>query len=193
MKKSDQAKEKIIAVTTQLIESSGGNIDEITTRAIADKAGVGVGLVNYHFQTKENLIEICVQRIIGNVIGSFKPSAMENIGGIERVKAVMKLVADFLIQNPSVSRISILGDCNHPQLVDNTMRSARGLMICMQGLAIDESKKRLLAFELVSILQSLFLRKELCKELFGCDLCNKEERDKLLDFYVDNIMKGHGG
>lgn len=100
MKKSDQAKEKIIAVTTQLIENSGGNIDEITTRAIAEKAGVGVGLVNYHFQTKENLIEICVQRIIGNVIGSFKLSAMENMGGIERVKAVMKLVADFLIQNP---------------------------------------------------------------------------------------------
>ncbi|SDN75256.1 TetR/AcrR family transcriptional regulator [Acetanaerobacterium elongatum] len=193
MKKSDQVKEKIIAVTTQLIESSGGNIDEITTRAIAEKAGIGVGLVNYHFQTKENLIEICVQRIIGDVIGSFKPPAMGNMGGIERVKAVVKLVADFLIQNPSVSRISIIGDCNHPQLVDNTTRSAHGFMRCMQGLAIDESEKRLLAFELVFILQSLFLRKELCKELFACDFCNKEERDKLLDYYVNNIMKGHGG
>ncbi len=68
---ADSVKEKLIMVTIELITGGGGNIEDITTRAIAQKAGVGVGLVNYHFQTKDNLIEICVGRIIRNVISVF--------------------------------------------------------------------------------------------------------------------------
>lgn len=68
MKKSDNVKEAIIAATIDLIVNSDGNIDEITTRIIAYKANTSVGLINYHYQTKDNLIEICVQQIIGNVI-----------------------------------------------------------------------------------------------------------------------------
>ena len=57
-------KEKIIDATVSLIESSDGLIENITMRAIAQKADVAVGLINYHFTSKKNLIEICVQRII---------------------------------------------------------------------------------------------------------------------------------
>jgi AcrR family transcriptional regulator len=67
MKSSEQVRQKIIDVTIDLINNSNGAIEAITTRSISQKAGIGVGLINYHFQTKENLIEICVQKIIGNV------------------------------------------------------------------------------------------------------------------------------
>lgn len=43
---SDDAKQAIIWATTDLIMVSNGSMDEITTRMIAEKAGVGVGLIN---------------------------------------------------------------------------------------------------------------------------------------------------
>lgn len=68
-----EVKEKIIQATIALIETGEGNIEGISARAISEKAKVGLGMINYHFQTKENLISICVERIIGDVILSFKP------------------------------------------------------------------------------------------------------------------------
>jgi AcrR family transcriptional regulator len=51
-------KETIIDATISLIESSGGLIENITMRAIAQKADVAVGLINYHFTSKKNLIDV---------------------------------------------------------------------------------------------------------------------------------------
>ena len=73
MGKSEEIKEKIIKTTIEMLEKSNGEIDNITIRGIAQTVGVGTGLINYHFGTKDHLIELCVQRIIQNVISVFKP------------------------------------------------------------------------------------------------------------------------
>ncbi len=65
-------KEHIINVTTELIERYGGDTKKITARIIAENAGVGLGLINYHFGSKDNLIMLCVQRIIEKVVADFK-------------------------------------------------------------------------------------------------------------------------
>lgn len=59
-----------MAVTIQLIEQHA-DFDKITIREIAAKANVRVGLINYHFQTKQNLINQCVQRMISLIISKF--------------------------------------------------------------------------------------------------------------------------
>ena len=71
MKNTTNVKDNIIEVTTELIEQLEGNTKSITARMIAEKAGVGLGLINYHCGSKENLITACVQRIIGKVIAGF--------------------------------------------------------------------------------------------------------------------------
>ncbi len=68
-------KEQIINATIALIENSDGLIENITIRAIAQKANVAVGLINYHFESKKNLIEVCVQRIISHVMATFPKNA----------------------------------------------------------------------------------------------------------------------
>ncbi len=53
MVKQDKGiKEKIIHATIELIKKHG-DISKITVRDIAANAGVGIGLINYHFQTKD--------------------------------------------------------------------------------------------------------------------------------------------
>lgn len=69
---STNIKKHIIEVTTMLIEEYGGDTKNITARLIAEKAGIDLGLINYHFETKDNLITACVQSIIGKIILDFK-------------------------------------------------------------------------------------------------------------------------
>ena len=48
--------EKIIQAATELIQEKGERFNDITVREICKKAGVGLGLLNYHFGNKERLI-----------------------------------------------------------------------------------------------------------------------------------------
>lgn len=190
MEKSELAKEKIIEVTIDLIQKANGETHKITTRAIAKEAGVGVGLINYHFQSKENLVEICVQRIISDVIKSFKPDANDELNSISRLKKVTKMVANFLVQNPSVSKISILGDMNAPKEADNTMKTVNGFLFSMEDYNISKEEKMLLSFGVTSILQAAFLRKDTMKESLGLDFKSKKEREIFIDFMIDRLFGG---
>ena len=133
LKKSEEMKERIIRATMELIEQGNGRAEEITTRMIADKTGIGVGLIHYHFQTKERLLELCVQRMIGGVIARFRPSEAGRLTGTNALKSVAKEVADFLMDHPSISRISILGDLAAPAPEDNTAKTMRGFAMAYNG------------------------------------------------------------
>ncbi|OBR67956.1 hypothetical protein A7K91_18665 [Paenibacillus oryzae] len=192
MKKQEEAKTAIFNAAMELIHASEGNVDEITTRMIAEKAGVGVGLINYHFQTKDRLIEGCVQTIIHHVTGNFKPGLIKNLSSQERLSAVMKQVADFLMENQAVSRISVLGDFAKPEPTDNTMRTVEGFCKTMD-LPEGESfiKEKIAMFALTTTLQAAFLRKNSTLVTFGFNFEIKEERDRFIDLLVEQIARGN--
>ena len=49
-------KELLIGQTIALIKESDGKPESITARAIAQRSGVALGLINYHFGSKDNLL-----------------------------------------------------------------------------------------------------------------------------------------
>ena len=55
---TENCKEKLIEVTIGLINEHGGDVDKVTIREICAASGVSVGLINYHFGNKNNLITI---------------------------------------------------------------------------------------------------------------------------------------
>ncbi|GIO41162.1 TetR/AcrR family transcriptional regulator [Paenibacillus apis] len=187
----NDAKKAIVDATIELIQESGGNIEELTVRTIAERSNVGIGLINYHFQTKENLIEVSVQQIIGEVISKFKPDMNGNLNRIEQLKNVVKSVADFLAGNPSVARISILGDFKTPKTFDNTMQTVKGFGLSLKDVNFPDKDKTLLMFMITSVLQAVFLRRELSEELFGYQFDDKVQRDRFIDVIM-NYMKWEG-
>jgi AcrR family transcriptional regulator len=190
MKKSEDVKERIIKAATSLIAKSEGNVSDINTRAIAEKAGVGVGLINYHFQTKDNLIEICVERMIGEAIAAFEPDT-QALSPAARVKHSVKLVMDFLIENSAVARISMLTDYRAPKPDDSTIKSAMNANATLGNIGLPDNERFLLAFVLTSAMQSLFLRKDQSNAVFGYDINIKEQRDKVIDLLVNSIFGGY--
>ncbi len=197
MKDASRVKENIIRATTELIEQSSGRIHEITSRKIAQQAGVGLGLINYHFGSKENLITICVQRIINNVVMCFsqkKDTAdRSNLSDEERLADWAKQVFDFLFENHAISSISILGDMQNYHIESNSVYTQKGFLKAIQDQEMPEGDKRLLVFMLTGAMQIAFLSGNTAKELLGYDLTIKRQRDLYIDKTVNILFTGVNG
>jgi len=192
MKNMNDVKENIISVTTELIEQSNGNIKNITARAIAEKAGIGLGLINYHFGSKDNLVATCVQRIIGKVIMGFS-TEKEYANDKERLTAWAIYVFDFLFEHPAISRISILGDLQNYTIKCNSVYSQKGFMLALTK-DIEDKDKPLLSFILTAAMQTAFLSGTAAKELLGYDFMKQTDRiafiKKLVTAIFDDNRKG---
>lgn len=194
MRNKDEVKEAIINATTKLIEESDGNVNSITARAIADKGNVALGLINYHFNSKENLITICVQRIINKVLMSFSPdktdySKDDGLTDKERLISFAQQTFDFLFANYAIIKISILSDFKDYKPKSNSAYTQLGFSYALRG-NIPESKKQLIAFSLTSIMQTAFLTGENSELLTGYNLFEKSQRDLFIADTVSMLMEG---
>jgi AcrR family transcriptional regulator len=183
--KSEMTKDRIILQTTELIRASNGDTKSISIRRIAERSGVGVGLINHYFGSKDHLIEVCVERIITGVIASFRPEKRDADMPAENLKRVAKQVMDFLMDNREISRVSILSDCLSPKVMDNTMRTVLGFGHVLSGGQASRAEREK-AFVLTAALQAAFLRKDTLEESLGVDLNDKTQRDG----YIDRLVGG---
>lgn len=194
MRNKEQVKEAIITAATELIEQSDGDINAITARAIAEKSGVALGLINYHFESKENLVSICVQRIINKVLMGFSPDktdygADDGLTDKERLISFAQQTFDFLYDNYSIVKISILSDLKDYQPRSNSALTQLGFRLAIRS-NISERKKQLVAFSLASIMQTAFLTGENAKAITGYNLGEKSERDLFISQTVTMLMEG---
>lgn len=189
MKDTTQVKERIIEATTALIEQHNGNTKSITARMIAEKSGVGLGLVNYHFGSKENLITTCVQRIIGKVIAGFD-ARKEYATDQERLTASATYVFDFLFEHQAISRISILGDFHNYTADCNSVHSQRGFMRALKHDVADQDKL-ILSFILTAAMQVAFLGSDTGKELLGYDFTQQGDRAAYIGKLVSVLFEGN--
>ena len=185
--------ENIMTAAIQLIEEHG-DAARITMRDIAAKANVGVGLINYHFQTKDNLISQCVQRMIGLVIDKFEPlyKSLE-MKPLDKLKYLVKLNSGFLVTNIGISRISISNDILSGNSNDNSTQTAKAYFPVVKEVCGDkktESEIYVMLHILISSLQVAFLRSEVLKETNGIDFFNVEQRELFIDRVIDSIFCG---
>lgn len=183
-------KEKIIDSTISLIESSDGLIENITMRAIAQKADVAVGLINYHFTSKMNLIELCVQRIISHVMSTFPGTRNAEDGGIVDDKrggdmaSFTSSVFTFLIDHPEISKISMLSDLAHPNPKSNSSVSYRAILKALPETDSEDIRK-VKAFMLLSTIQSAFLNRDIGDVLLGHNLNDKDKYERFFRIVTD--------
>ena len=117
----DVTRERILDSTVELMLETG-DVRRVTMRAVAGRAGVGLGAINYHFQTKENLVNLAVRGFIRTVIAKWTAASELSDADSPRVQfeRLLRSSADFIAAYPRVSRISILFDAEYPAQDDNT-------------------------------------------------------------------------
>ncbi len=188
MDKNANIKNRIIEATTELIEQCNGNIKVITARMIAAKADVGLGLINYHFGSKEKLITECVQRIIGRVVAGFHME-QEFQTDKERLAAWATYVFDFLFENFAISRVSILSDLQNYTENCNSVLTQQGFSLSLKS-GISNEDKSMFVFIITAAMQVAFLGSETVKQLIGYDFTKTEDRAAYISKLVDILFEG---
>ena len=188
-------KEELIEITTNLINENHGDVDKVTIRDITQRSGVSVGLINYHFGNKDNLISICVDRIISHVVQSFKPNLeigkdMDpfEAGKLRLINAASQ-VFDFFFKYPSISRISIISDHTYLTNETNTYFSIEGFSNIIGNAIEDKNKKELISFTLASSMQVTFLKALEDNIFLDYDFSKQEDRHRYIKDLVNQLMR----
>jgi len=184
-----EIKEKIISATIEIIQE-GYDISDITIRKIAKRADIGVGLINYHFQSKENLINITTRTFINSIIAGWKDvlTPPKSDSKVELLTNMFQASAEFLATYPKISRISILNDYTNPNLHDNTMATLNGVLPILKSF--DSVKAIEAGIDVIALIQWKFLRNDITKEIVGFDFFNTDQRNNFVkDICIEKFSK----
>ncbi len=186
-------KEAIIRATIELLEENGEHLEEITVREICKRAGVGLGLLNYHFGNKDKLIEQCVERMINGIVEQFQNmrEKTEGLAPFEKLEYLGSMTLDFLFEHEAVSRISVLTDMQTPKGSDNTHRTYRAYLPLVAACRPDweESTVKRKTFCLITVMQQMFLRHETISQTLGVDLGKREDRKAFHTQILHDILE----
>jgi AcrR family transcriptional regulator len=187
MNKGDQeARDRIIKVTAEILDETP-DTDKITVRQIAERAGVGVGLINYHFKTKDNLLSIVVGDLMAKAAAGLVSS--ESFAGLEpkdKIKRMLKNLYRFAEHYERLIRFllthSILnGDMAAPMYLVPLLREF------FQSRK-DEVELRIIALQVLLPIQATSLNPSTFRLYSGMDLHDEAQREKFIDMLVDNLV-----
>ncbi|MCE0488384.1 TetR/AcrR family transcriptional regulator [Ornithinimicrobium sediminis] len=71
-----EVRRRLLVAAAQLIPEVGWHA--VSTRAVAERAGVGPGLVHYHFDSVQSLLRQAVVAVMGEVLSVFPPLLSKN-------------------------------------------------------------------------------------------------------------------
>ncbi|MDR1687518.1 MAG: TetR/AcrR family transcriptional regulator [Clostridiales bacterium] len=181
-------KEKILQAATELLKNDAENI---TVRNIAAKAGVTQGLINYHFQSKDNLVNIAAQRFFDENFLRAPDSRGEILGdSVEILRVGLKNTLKFLCEYPGLSRASILKDMQTGSKSDNTHSLTVSFNKLLRQILQDENQRFLAVHIFVSSIQALFMRSDVLLETHGFDISSPIQRNKFADDLIETVLKG---
>lgn len=184
MDEKTAAKEKILEVVEHLLMDNK-DLTKVTNREIATLAGVNSALINYYFQSKENLMRLAADKCLADIGATLLCQKDSSIPS-ERLKNMLKKFYKFCYQNPSLAEIKMT-----TELKQGSVYTSQMLLPTFReyfGEKKNDMSLKLLTFQLLFPLQVFFLNKEQFTTYFGFDFNDYRMWDTVIDQLVDNIF-----
>lgn len=157
------AKQRILEAATALLESES-DPDKVTMRAVSKEAGIGLGLINYHFGSRDQLMAACAEVLINRIVARFVRIRDDDtaVDPFEKLQKLGELTFTFLFEHEALSRLSALTDARYPKVKDNTDRTVQAFLPLVHACRPDLDDEEVYAktFALICSMQSAFLRKD---------------------------------
>ncbi|MBQ5332923.1 MAG: TetR family transcriptional regulator [Oscillospiraceae bacterium] len=190
MKKDEKlamTKEKLINAAAELMQSCTDG-SEVTSRAVADKAGVRLSMINYCFGSKEALLFEAFSR--NEKAYRENPQIQSIISSEESPKEKLKKLhlaaADFLINGYKFTR-AITGYVLLHRDLSKEQASLPFVMAHFGGNKTEQECK-LIAYELSSMMQLAIYRLDDIKEYTGLDLRDREQLKDFIDMRINMLL-----
>lgn len=186
-KNHQDARNRIMKAATEILNESD-SIDHITVRKIAERANVGVGLINYHFQTKDNLLGIAIGNEMAIMAESLvKAGGCTNLRPVERVKIMLKELFSYGERHKEYLKYTVT-----QSIINGDMGAQLTLIPVIReifGDQKDEMQLRIIALQILLPLQVTALSPIPFRYYSGVDLFDEVQRNKFIDTLVDNLVK----
>ena len=180
----EKQKEVLISAAKDLLEQSE-KPEDITSRAIAERAGVNAAMINYYFQSKDKLLTAAVGEIISASAEKFHlPN--RNLPPKQRLAEILWEICHSVLKYERLSKIFV------PQmLLEGKIEAPFYLLPDIRahfGGRKNETECRVIACQLVSFLQLAFYRSDAFYKYTGIDLTSEEECRKLFDMELNLLL-----
>ena len=180
-------KDKLIDATFALMEEADDPLN-VTSRQIAERAGVKPSMINYCFGSRENLIYQTFQKQYLDFLKE-EPIAeliASDISPKELLKKLHFIVAKCLVENPKFTK-AISPFVLFERDLSKESFSFPYVKKHYAGRKTDR-ECRLIAYELSSMMQLMICRKDDLKRDFGIDLNKDKELKKYIDMRIDLLL-----
>jgi AcrR family transcriptional regulator len=108
MKREAAAEQRMVDAAIQCIELVG--IEAVTTRKIAEMAGMNSAAVNYYFRSKEALLERALAATTENAIGDWERIITDPaMDPVDRLRAVLRELLEGVQRFPNLSKAHLHG------------------------------------------------------------------------------------
>jgi len=187
--KSTTTKENIMLAVIKLLEHY--DINEINISYIAKEADVAVGLINYHFKSKEKLFEMAIESYIVESIQKESIAITTfSLNPLEQLSASIKGYADFLARNRKIYRYFLLNHLAGNKESESTYLGYLYYMPILKEIKKDceETDLIILIYQIVNSIQVTFLKNEILKDKTKLDFFCQEDREQLVDKLICNLL-----
>lgn len=180
------AKEKIFRATLELI-TKGEDASRITTRQIATKAGVNSALVNYYYQSKENLLSQVVGMMMGGIISQIMYNDSSQKDAVIRLRNILVTTADAAFNNYNVCRIAISGE-----MKQGCKNSCEMVMPLLKEIfkGYDKSDLDIIALQLMLPFHHIILETELYNQQLNTNFFDVQKRKEKIGQIIDCVLDG---
>jgi AcrR family transcriptional regulator len=182
-----EPKQRILQSVIALLEETP-DPEQITVRQIAGRAGVGTGLINYHFGSKEALFNIVLGHMMEKVAADSPPLPIAGEGSpAEHIRNLIKRTASVALRFPQLGRLLA-----KQALLSGEYGAERTLLPFLRQHfegRLSEPEIRLTAIQILAPLQAMAVRAEDVEVFAGLDMYDETVFDAVVDRLVDNVLR----
>ena len=216
---ADDTIERLIAAAERLMRA-GRKAENLTIREIAAEAEASIGLVNYHFGSKDALVAKAAERIFADfaprweriaaaarsAAASATATASTASGTADAEKVDRRVAEQAAFHAGKAELVSLLKDVAETvelaaggndftirrELIEGEPSTTKQLASALRSFlppGTDERELRWAAYFIVASLQLVFLRRDMLAQWTGTTLSDTSERNAVIDFLVERILK----
>lgn len=188
--KSVATKEKILLSAARLLNEK--DIVEISIADIAKEAGIAVGLINYHFQTKDRLFYAAIEFYIVQTITQESKSIL-SIGLEPRQQLMVSLkgFGDFLVKHAKMCRLYFINALGQEKKQTISQTGYEYYLPILQKLYPEKSNTDIvfMIYPIVCSIQMMFLNSDTFKAATSMDFFDTENRHAMIENLIHPILK----
>ena len=183
-----EPRERILQAAAELLQEKR-DPGRVTVRQIAARAGVGVGLINYHFQSKQNLLGQAFGRILQEQLRPELEARQAGGSSLARLRLLARRAGVIALAQPGLARLAPLGV--DAALLNGRLEPAQTILPILRdhyGARKTELEVRALALALSAALQVAFLHPDEAAAFVGFDPRDRLGLAALADLVIDQVL-----